>query len=156
MTAKDEAGNQVAILQQMVDQYNGPVHDALANYLWITVAALNAQKDLNAAQIGPGNMGVGPDGVPNSIRAPAPSRSPIKARAGGGDLAAGDWSWVGERGPELVKFGANAHVYNAQDSAHMGGSTLVQNNHFYGPTDPDAASEAAYRRLRRHQMLTAA
>lgn len=31
--------------------------------------------------------------------------------AGGGNAAAGSFSWVGEKGPELVRFGANAHVF---------------------------------------------
>lgn len=40
----------------------------------------------------------------------------IKRYAGGGDPLAGEVAWVGERGPELVRFGANAHVYNAMDT----------------------------------------
>lgn len=42
--------------------------------------------------------------------------SAISSHAGGGPVATGEWSWVGERGPELVKFGQYAHVYTHQQS----------------------------------------
>ena len=34
----------------------------------------------------------------------------IPGFANGGDVAAGTTAWVGERGPELVRFGSAAHV----------------------------------------------
>lgn len=41
------------------------------------------------------------------------------ARASGGPVMAGGTYLVGENGPELVKFGASAHVFNAQQSTRM-------------------------------------
>lgn len=40
-------------------------------------------------------------------------------RAAGGPVRAGGTYWVGERGPELVTFGAAGTVHNARDSARM-------------------------------------
>lgn len=37
-------------------------------------------------------------------------------RAGGGAFSAGEWSWVGEYGPELVRFHSPGQVYRNQDS----------------------------------------
>jgi hypothetical protein len=61
-----------------------------------------------------------------------------KGFASGGDPLANDWSWVGEQGPELVKFGPGAHVFNSGQSASMAqqwsaapaatGSFTIQNN----------------------------
>lgn len=39
--------------------------------------------------------------------------------AGGGNFSAGDWSWVGETGKELVRFGSDATVIPARESAAM-------------------------------------
>jgi len=48
--------------------------------------------------------------------------------ASGGPVGAGRWTMVGERGPELVRFGSSARVYNASDSAQMaGGPSIVVN-----------------------------
>jgi hypothetical protein len=41
------------------------------------------------------------------------------ANARGGPVAAGEWSWVGEEGPELVRFGRAARVFSADESARM-------------------------------------
>jgi hypothetical protein len=41
--------------------------------------------------------------------------------AGGGSFGAGDWSWVGENGPELVRFGSDATVIPSSASMAMGG-----------------------------------
>ena len=38
-------------------------------------------------------------------------------RARGGPVSTGQWSWVGEEGPELVKFSSPGQVYSAQQSA---------------------------------------
>lgn len=49
--------------------------------------------------------------------------SPLAIRrpgfAGGGRPPVGQWAWVGERGPELVKFGGPAKVYSNEDSRRM-------------------------------------
>lgn len=43
----------------------------------------------------------------------------IATNALGGYLPAGRWSWVGERGPELVRFSRSARVFSNQDSMSM-------------------------------------
>jgi hypothetical protein len=45
----------------------------------------------------------------------------IAERAHGGPLAAGQLSWVGERGPELVRFDRPSHVYSNPQSMRMAG-----------------------------------
>lgn len=61
-------------------------------------------------------------GVPVSYRsmyaAPIAIRRP-KRRATGGRLDAGDWSWVGEHGPELIYVPHPAHVFSAEESARL-------------------------------------
>lgn len=47
-----------------------------------------------------------------------------KAAAGGGMFGAGEWGWVGEEGPELVRFGSAAQVYPHGDSMAMYGSSI--------------------------------
>ncbi|QQS08672.1 MAG: hypothetical protein IPK69_11885 [Phycisphaerales bacterium] len=44
--------------------------------------------------------------------------------ADGGPVSGGSWSWVGERGPELVHFGSSGYVY--PNGVMPGGNTLVQ------------------------------
>jgi hypothetical protein len=39
--------------------------------------------------------------------------------ATGGDPTAGEWAMVGEKGPELVRFGSDARVYNASETANI-------------------------------------
>lgn len=61
-------------------------------------------------------------GVPVSYRSmyanPIAIRRP-KRRASGGPLGSGDWSWVGEEGPELVHVSNPAHVFSARESARL-------------------------------------
>jgi F0F1-type ATP synthase membrane subunit b/b' len=45
----------------------------------------------------------------------------IGSHAGGGPVNAGDWSWVGENGPELVRFGSAATVIPSSASMAMAG-----------------------------------
>lgn len=42
-----------------------------------------------------------------------------KRRAAGGPLDVGDWSWVGEEGPELVKVTSPSEVFSSHESARM-------------------------------------
>jgi len=42
--------------------------------------------------------------------------STLTGYATGGDPAAGEWAYVGESGPELVRFGKDARVYNADET----------------------------------------
>lgn len=44
------------------------------------------------------------------------SLSTLTGYATGGDPAAGEWAYVGEQGPELVRFGKDARVYNANET----------------------------------------
>lgn len=44
------------------------------------------------------------------------SLSTLTGYATGGDPAAGEWAYVGEQGPELVRFGQAARVYNANET----------------------------------------
>jgi len=44
------------------------------------------------------------------------SLSTLTGYASGGDPAAGEWAYVGEQGPELVRFGKDARVYNANET----------------------------------------
>lgn len=54
------------------------------------------------------------------------AREDITRRADGGIVRAGRWAMVGERGRELVKFGADAMVHsNAQTEAMLGGGTTI-------------------------------
>lgn len=47
----------------------------------------------------------------------------ITARASGGPLAAGQMSWVGEKGPELVQFAQPSYVHSNRDSTRMVGQS---------------------------------
>lgn len=44
------------------------------------------------------------------------SLSTLTGYATGGDPVAGEWAYVGEQGPELVRFGKDARVYNANET----------------------------------------
>jgi len=46
-----------------------------------------------------------------------------KKKASGGPLSAGDWSWVGEKGPELIHMPRSGMVYSNQQSQAMAGVT---------------------------------
>ncbi len=57
----------------------------------------------------------------------APGQTDVPTGARGGDFNPG-WAWVGEKGPELVKFGSKAHVFTAGQSAAMssgGGADII-------------------------------
>lgn len=57
----------------------------------------------------------------------APAGAPganVTSRAGGGGVSGGSWSWVGERGPELVQFGRSGYVY--PNGVGPGGGVMVQ------------------------------
>lgn len=73
---------------------------------------------------------------------------PIPSFAQGG-MARPGYAVVGERGPELVKFGSPARVYSNADSKGMGGVNVV--NNFNGPinsaVDIDAAMIRAGKKL---------
>jgi len=43
----------------------------------------------------------------------------IGGHAAGGPVAPGEWTWVGEKGPELVRFGRSARVFSADESESM-------------------------------------
>lgn len=43
----------------------------------------------------------------------------IGGRAEGGPFKKGEWSWVGENGPELVQFGRSGRVYSNEESMRM-------------------------------------
>jgi hypothetical protein len=43
----------------------------------------------------------------------------IATNAAGGALPAGQWSWVGEKGPELVRFSRTGRVYSNDESMNM-------------------------------------
>lgn len=46
------------------------------------------------------------------------------ANAAGGDVRAGEWSWVGEEGPELVRFGRSGRVFSNPQSRQMAGGGI--------------------------------
>lgn len=54
------------------------------------------------------------EAVPGLFQNIAPS-----GNARGGPVAAGEWSWVGEEGPELVRFGRAARVFSNDESNRM-------------------------------------
>lgn len=43
----------------------------------------------------------------------------LGGKARGGPVAAGQWTWVGEEGPELVRFGRAARVFSTDESERM-------------------------------------
>lgn len=51
-------------------------------------------------------------------------RTSTKGLAAGGSVSGGDWSWVGERGPELVQFGRSGMVYPNGVLPGSGGVTV--------------------------------
>lgn len=58
----------------------------------------------------------------------APAGSPganVPSHAMGGSVSGGSWSWVGERGPELVQFGRSGYVY-PNGVMPSGGGVMVQ------------------------------
>lgn len=48
-----------------------------------------------------------------------PNRSGIDGNWNGGRVGRGEYSWVGERGPELVRFGSAGTVHSASESASL-------------------------------------
>lgn len=46
----------------------------------------------------------------------------VPHRASGGSFNPGEWSWVGEEGPELVHFGASGYVHDAEASKQIAAS----------------------------------
>lgn len=68
-----------------------------------------------------------PRTVDVSVRVNAPAggggllgdASGIPGRAAGGPFRAGQWSWVGERGPELVRFTRSGRVFSNDESMDM-------------------------------------
>lgn len=77
--------------------------------------------------------------------------------AQGGPVSAGEWSWVGERGPELVRFGSNAHVYSNSDSQRMaggqaGGQTVIQNHYHTWNVNAPAGFESLLTRETQSQV----
>jgi tape measure domain-containing protein len=69
-------------------------------------------------------------------------------RATGGDVPVGAWSWVGEQGPELVRFGSGAHVYSNSDSRGMTTQTQPKEVHHYHMIElrnPPQAAPVTYR-----------
>ncbi len=79
----------------------------------------------------------------------------LGGRATGGSVRAGDVRMVGERGPELVKFGAAGQVFNARKTRGMTGGTSVSMGethiHIQGGVSNDSmaqlrAQQAAYER----------
>lgn len=76
---------------------------------------------------------------------------PTPAFAAGGDAKPG-WAKVGERGTELVHFGAPAHIYsNADSQGLMGGKSINQTNNFgdiHNVDDLDRLTESQARIFR--------
>lgn len=72
--------------------------------------------------------------------------------AGGGDMRAGTWNLVGEKGPELVYAGARAHVYDAEETEDMrsgrGGRVVNQTFNINAP-DPNAFRASERQMMRR-------
>lgn len=72
--------------------------------------------------------------------------------AGGGDMRAGTWNLVGEKGPELVYTGARAHVYDAEETENMlssrGGRVVNQTFNITAP-DPNAFRASERQIMRR-------
>lgn len=76
----------------------------------------------------------------------------VETRASGGDVLAGKTYLVGERGPELVRFGQSGYVYNADQTAGMlgGGVTINANINVSAPDAMTAGQEV------RRQLLSIA
>jgi hypothetical protein len=73
-------------------------------------------------------------------------------RASGGPVNAGDVTWVGEQGPELVRFGRASQVYSAPQSAAMtggGGAPVTLDVKLDGRTIAKIVDEHLYYALRR-------
>ncbi len=49
----------------------------------------------------------------------------VDQNATGNPMFGGGWTWVGERGPELVRLPRASRIYDADDSAGMGGGVTV-------------------------------
>lgn len=86
------------------------------------------------------------------------TRNELATNQSGGPVSAGEWSWVGERGKELVRFGRAGRVYSHEDSMAMVGADLqpasgdtfnIVNNY----PKPERVSEHLPRVLRREQYL---
>ena len=67
----------------------------------------------------------------------------VPGAATGGAFGAGDMAIVGERGPELVRFGANAQVYPHDESMRMmgGGGTTINQNFYVNVQDNEKLRE---------------
>jgi hypothetical protein len=60
----------------------------------------------------------------NTVRSQSAARSAATGKATGGPLQAGQLSWVGEHGPELIQTATSAYVHTASESARSGLSAV--------------------------------
>ncbi len=126
----------------------GKVNDYIQDGIKVAGLVYNMKKKSTTTS----SNGAGPDADWGSADSGSNWTMP-DSNAGGGVVSPGDWSMVGESGPELAHFGSGARIYSNRDSSAMmrGGGTT--NHHTWnidarGATDPAAINAAVQRGIR--------
>jgi hypothetical protein len=84
--------------------------------------------------------------APGASKTKKPVKKKAKKRALGGLIGAGEWSWVGERGPELVRLPSGSRVFPTGENP-SGGGGQVFNINVSGALDADATARSIQRML---------
>lgn len=81
--------------------------------------------------------------------------SGVKTAAKGGSMEKGDWSWVGEEGPELVNFSNPARVYSSEDSKELASGKKAEPKFIWAPTiyTSDVASMETWWQTKRMEAM---
>lgn len=109
--------------QDAIDAINRKFND-LVDQLDKTAIKAGATKDALDKMAGDYHITIVTDIITAATAARASKTDKSQAKKGyasGGDPLANDWAWVGEQGPELVKFGPGAHVFTSAQSNAMAG-----------------------------------
>jgi hypothetical protein len=129
---------------------SGIAPPGLPNPLNLPPGAFAAMPDLFSSSAASSvSSGIVPAGMPDFMNLPPDAFAPAPAFASGGDfdMTPGGSMWVGEQGPELLRFGARASGTVVPNSAFGGGDSHTHHNYFDLRGADPAAVQKLYRML---------
>ncbi|MGH9943625.1 MAG: transglycosylase SLT domain-containing protein, partial [Pyrinomonadaceae bacterium] len=112
---------------------------------------------LKAVGIVAGGAAAGSGGGTSFSSPFSPYNAATPGLAGGGYAPSGSMAWVGEKGPELVRFGDDARVFSHQDSRRMmagarGGGTYNDNRTYHIALPPQRGSDGYTQRRSQREL----